>query len=220
MPYHFHRHQDDLLLVTIHGYLEVEHAEAYIRDLWLVLDGCPPQTDILVDGRCIEGGPSRARQRVEQIVHHPNLGHVAFVIGSNHLLIFAPLVRFVSGIGLFGDEQEAFNYLLAARGQPRVNAAQMPSILRPSAQLMSSGSGDGKEQAIGEPVLIAPEKIEPPQSVPVTNTMPQDDPAPQHQPAQAPQNFGGLGSLFDGFTQGLWKAAKNIEQDRNQRNHH
>ncbi|RMG51645.1 MAG: STAS/SEC14 domain-containing protein, partial [Chloroflexi bacterium] len=57
------------------------------------------------------GADRGARQRTEAIVHHKHLGRIAFIVSEHHLLIFAPLVRFVSGIGLFATEQEALRFL-------------------------------------------------------------------------------------------------------------
>jgi hypothetical protein len=126
MPYMIQRHAHNLLWVTMHGHLVIDQAEAYFREMWQLLDGCPRPTDLLVDGRRISGAGGGARQRTEQIAHHPHLGHIAFVVSEQHMLIFAPLVKLVSGIGLFGDEHAALDYLRAARGLPPVIDLQLP----------------------------------------------------------------------------------------------
>jgi hypothetical protein len=126
MPYQINRHAHNLLLVTMQGHMAMEHAESYFQDLWRTLDGCPRPTDLLVDGRHMQSAGNGARQRTEQIVHHPHLGHIAFVVGAHHLLVFAPLMKLVSGIGLFGDEHEALAYLSSARGTPTIASGGLP----------------------------------------------------------------------------------------------
>ncbi|WP_245863231.1 hypothetical protein [Candidatus Viridilinea mediisalina] len=118
MPYTITRHNEDLIWVEMEGYLALHQAESYFVELWSILDASTQPLDLLVDGRRIAGGAPGARRRTEQVVHHPNLGHMAFVVGEYHLLVFAPFVKLVSGIGLFGNEQEALSYLYAARGRP------------------------------------------------------------------------------------------------------
>lgn len=126
MPYQIARHAEHLLWVTMHGHLSLDQAQAYYREMWALLDSCAGPTDLLVDGRQIAGAGFGARQRTEQIVRHGRLGHIAFVVREQHLLLFAPFVRLVSGIGLFGDEDEALDYLRAARGLPPVTDLQLP----------------------------------------------------------------------------------------------
>lgn len=116
MPYTINRYTHDLLWVVMHGHLSREHAEAYFNDMWRLLDESPRSTDLLVDGRQIAEAGHGARQRTEQIAHHPHLGHIAFVVSGHHLLLFAPFVKLVSGVGLFGEETEALDYLRVSRG--------------------------------------------------------------------------------------------------------
>lgn len=128
MPYAITRHDDTLLWVVMEGQLSLAHAEAYYQELWNTLDRSPNPTDLLVDGRRIGAASMGARRRTEQIAHHPHLGHLAFVVSTHHLLIFAPFVRLVSGIGLFGHEQEALDYLRAARGLPSIAEQHLPDL--------------------------------------------------------------------------------------------
>lgn len=116
MPYTINRYTHDLLWVVMQGHLSRDHAEAYFHDMWRLLDESPRATDLLVDGRRIAAASHGARQRTEQIAHHPHLGHIAFVVSEHHLLLFAPFVKLVSGVGLFGEEAEALGYLQTARG--------------------------------------------------------------------------------------------------------
>jgi hypothetical protein len=118
MPYSITRHAEDLIWVEMEGHLALHHAECYFVEMWSILDAAVQPLDLLVDGRRIAGAAPGARRRTEQIVHHPNMGHLAFVVGEYHLLLFAPLVKLVSGIGLFGNEHEAISYLYASRGRP------------------------------------------------------------------------------------------------------
>lgn len=111
MPYQFKLHTPNLLWIVVHGTMELEHAEHYFHDIWLTLDGCPCPTDMLVDGRDLHSTSHPARRRTEQVVHHPHIGQIAFVVSEHHMLLFAPLVRFVSGIGLFRSEYEALEFL-------------------------------------------------------------------------------------------------------------
>lgn len=133
MPYTITRHHEDLIWVEMEGYLTLHQAESYFVELWAILDASAQPLDLLVDGRRIEGGAQGARRRTEQVVHHANLGHMAFVVGEYHLLIFAPFVKLVSGIGLFGNEHEALSYLCAARGRPAPERAFMHIPPPPSA---------------------------------------------------------------------------------------
>lgn len=128
MPYQIDRHAHDMLWVTLHGYLAMDHAEHYFQEMWRTLDGCPRPTNLLVDGRHIQGGSHSARQRTEQIVHHPHLGHIAFVVSAHHLLIFAPLVHLVSGIGLFGDEHEAVAFLRNSADTPTIASGNLTKM--------------------------------------------------------------------------------------------
>jgi hypothetical protein len=100
----------------MHGHLSRDHAEAYFHDMWRLLDESPRSTDLLVDGRRMGTASHGARQRTEQIAHHPHLGQIAFVVSEHHLLLFAPFVKLVSGVGLFGGEDEALAYLQVTRG--------------------------------------------------------------------------------------------------------
>lgn len=126
MPYRITRHADDLIWVVMEGHLTLAHAEVYFHELWGLLDRCPHPTDLLLDGRAFGGASSSVRRRTDQIAHHPHLGHLAFVVGEAHLLLFAPFVKLVSGIGMFGSEHEAIDYLRAARGLPPVADLELP----------------------------------------------------------------------------------------------
>ncbi|WP_255604189.1 hypothetical protein [Oscillochloris sp. ZM17-4] len=128
MPYQINRHAHNMLWVTMQGHMAMDHAERYFQDMWRTLDDCPRPTDLIVDGRLMQGANNNARQRTEQIIHHPHLGHIAFVVGSHHLLLFAPLVKFVSGVGLFGNEHEALSYLGRARGTPTIANGGLPMM--------------------------------------------------------------------------------------------
>lgn len=121
MPFAIHRHTPDLIWVELHGHVGVEHAEAYYREMWQTLDACTPPTDLLIDGRRVESVSPSARNRTDQVVHHPHLGHVAFVVGGHHLLLFAPLVKLVSGVGLFSSEREALRFLHESHGHGRAD---------------------------------------------------------------------------------------------------
>ena len=85
--------------------------------MWALLDVSTHPLDLLVDGRRIVSAAPGARRRTEQIAHHPNLGQLAFVVSEHHLLLFAPLVKLVSGLGLFGNTHEALAYLQSTRGR-------------------------------------------------------------------------------------------------------
>lgn len=128
MPYEIVRHTTALVWVTIHGKLTMQHAEQYLSEMWQTLDRCPRPTDLLVDGRRIEDSPHTARQRSEQVIHHPHLGHIAFIVSHQHLLFFAPLMHMVSGIGMFGNEREALEYLSKVRNTPVVGAQRLPNM--------------------------------------------------------------------------------------------
>lgn len=128
MPYRITRHSEDLFWVVFEGHLALDQANTYFNELWMLFDSCTQPTDLLVDGRRISGASPAARRRMEQVAHHPRLGHLAFVVSEHHLLIFAPLVKLVSGIGLFGNEIEALDYLRSARGLPPAINPAMPGL--------------------------------------------------------------------------------------------
>jgi hypothetical protein len=132
MPYSITRHADDLVWVEMDGHLALQQAECYFLEMWSLLDMSKQPLDLLVDGRRIAGAAPGARRRTEQVAHHPNMGHLAFVVSEHHLLLFAPLVKLVSGVGLFGDEHEALGYLCAARGRP-APAMALPDLPPPPA---------------------------------------------------------------------------------------
>ncbi|WP_129629725.1 STAS/SEC14 domain-containing protein [Candidatus Oscillochloris fontis] len=128
MLYKIDRHAHDLVWVTMQGHLAMEHAERYIQEIWRTLNECPRPTDLLVDGRMMQSAHTAARQRTEQVVHHPHLGHIAFVVSSQHLLLFAPLMQMLSGIGMFGDEHTAIDFLHRTRGAPSVPSMGLPTM--------------------------------------------------------------------------------------------
>lgn len=132
MPYHLMLRSPDLMWVVMHGQMDMAMAEAYLQDTWHMLDGCPTPTDMLVDGRGMKSGDLGGRRHTEQVLHHPNLGHVAFVVGKQHLLMFAPLVRFVSGIGLFGNEDDAVKFLQSARHLPPLRETGLLNLMKRS----------------------------------------------------------------------------------------
>ncbi|MCU0490377.1 MAG: hypothetical protein MUD01_02120 [Chloroflexaceae bacterium] len=125
MSYSITRHADDLLWVEVHGHMDTGQAEAYYGEVWQTLDGCPRPTHMLLDGRGLHSASHSARRRTEEVAHHPHLGHVAFVIREQHLMIFGPFMRLVSGISLFGSEAEALDYLQAARGLPPISPEEL-----------------------------------------------------------------------------------------------
>jgi hypothetical protein len=118
MSYTLTMHKPDLMWVVMDGHLDMRTAEAYFSEVWERLDSCPCPTDMLVDGRLMKNAKFEARRRTEQVIHHPNLGHMAFIVSQTHLLWMAPLARLVSGIGLFGNEHEALAFLETARETP------------------------------------------------------------------------------------------------------
>lgn len=141
MPYRISRHSDDLVWIVMHGQLTLAHADAYFGELWELLDTCPPATDLLVDGRQIGDASPSARRRTEQVAQHPHLGKIAFVVREQHLLIFAPFVKLVSGIGLFGDEHEALAFLRTprhAQPTPRAEPASRPLPPPPASRQVAS----------------------------------------------------------------------------------
>lgn len=122
MPYTLTMHRSDLLWVVMSGHLDMDTANSYFDEVWRKLDSCPCPTDMLVDGRSMKDARHEARSRTEQIIHHPHLGHMAFIVSQKHLLWLAPLARLVNGIGLCGTEQEAVEFLEKSRHAPPVRA--------------------------------------------------------------------------------------------------
>lgn len=149
MPYSITRHAEHLVWVVMEGHLTLHHAERYFSEMWELLDSCAEPTDMLVDGRRIAGAAHGARRRTEQIAHHPRLGHLAFVVGEFHLLVFAPFVKLVSGIGLFGSEDEALGYLRAARGLPPMADLALPNLPPPPADARSDAHPPRAQHAVG-----------------------------------------------------------------------
>jgi hypothetical protein len=111
MPYRIRRRAEDLVWVVMEQHLLLTEAEAYYHELWQLLDSCPRRTDLLVDGRYLSGAEHGARRRTEQIAQHRHLGRIAFIVAEQHLLMFSPLVRLVSKVGLFGTVPAALQYL-------------------------------------------------------------------------------------------------------------
>jgi hypothetical protein len=125
MPYQISRPAEAMLRVHMDGHIDMRQANAYFEEIWATLNGCPRPTDLLVDGRQMQSANHQARQRTEQVAHHPHLGHIAFVVSAQHLLMFAPFVWLVSGIGLFGDEEAALAYLQKERGRPAFDGSRV-----------------------------------------------------------------------------------------------
>lgn len=115
MPYQLMLRTPGLLHVAMFGPLQLEVAEAFFQDAWQLLDGCPNPTDILVDGRGLQTMNDTARRRAEQVVYHPHIGHIAFVVRPEHISMIAPVIQAESGIGLFGSEREALRFLNDSR---------------------------------------------------------------------------------------------------------
>lgn len=219
MPYRITRHADDLLWVVMEGHLSLDHADAYFHELWGTLDGCPNPTDLLVDGRRIGGASPSARRRTEQIAHHPHLGHLAFVVSEGHMLIFAPFVKLVSGIGLFGSEHEALDYLRVARGLPPVADLALPTLPpSPLATEPAPAAAPAEAQAVGDPGRPLPPPPTP--RVPARllrsssrGAAPPAPPAHHLPPPPAPRGLPTITDIVDGWASGLRNAARRIERD-------
>jgi hypothetical protein len=159
MAYSIALHEADLLWVTLQGQMDQSEAERYLAEIWKLLSRCPSPTCLLVDGRQIGKVTQAAQRRTDQVARHPHIGHIAFVVRQQHLLLFAPIVKLVSGIGMFGTENSALDYLRQVRGLPPVlDFSLHVDIPRPpefdgdaphhqhhvdSQPVYSSGSGDG-----------------------------------------------------------------------------
>lgn len=151
MPYSITRHSEDLVWVIIEGHLAFHHAETFRHEIWAILDGCEGPVDLLVDGRKIGGAAPGARRHLDQIANHPRLGHLAFVVGEFHVLLFAPLVKLVSGIGIFGHEQEALTFLRSSRGSPPLAALDLPEPPHPGFEAPAEIFAEAHEQrSVGE----------------------------------------------------------------------
>ncbi len=197
MPYRITRHSEDLLWVVVEGHLAVDQANAYFNELWTLFDACTQPTDLLVDGRRISGASPGARRRMEQVVHHPRLGHLAFVVSEHHLLMFAPLVKMVSGIGLFGNEFEALDFLRSSRGLPPVIDLSMPGLPpRPNGAQPS-------EHHAGTPPPGADSQRPPVYSMP-------NGRAGRRQGSGL---FGGLNDMLDGWNNNLRNITRQIKGD-------
>lgn len=207
MPYRITRHSDDLLWVVLDGHLAMDQAEAYFYELWALLDTCPSPTDLLVDGRRIAGASPAARRRTEQVVHHPRLGHLAFVVSEHHLLIFAPLVKLVSGVGLFGNEVEALDYLRTARGMPPVIDLVMPNL--PPPPVDTPAPPPHAAEAHGAAHHGAPPHHNGEHQHPPVYSMP----SPRRPMGAPPNLFSGLTDMLDGWTNNLRNLSRQIERD-------
>ncbi|NJP05988.1 MAG: hypothetical protein HC837_10370 [Chloroflexaceae bacterium] len=128
MPYELKMHSTDLLWIVVSDPMNTTMAESYFNDVWQTLDTCPCMTDLLVDARGAREVNGSVRQRTEQVIHHAHLGHIAFVVGQAHLLWLAPLVRLVSGVGLFGNEHEAVAFLHKSRSLPPLHELKLPNL--------------------------------------------------------------------------------------------
>ncbi len=197
MPYRITRHNEDLFWVVVEGHLALDQANSYFNELWTLFDTCTQPTDLLVDGRRISGASPAARRRMEQVAHHPRLGHLAFVVSEHHLLIFAPLVKLVSGIGLFGNEVEALDYLRSSRGLPPVIDLAMPGLPPLSEEAQPS------EHRAGTPTSGAEPRRPPVYSMPHARTGRR----------QAPGLFSGLGDMLDGWADNVRNISRQIKGD-------
>jgi hypothetical protein len=208
MPYQIIRHSDELIWVTFEGQVALEHAESYFHEMWQALDSCSKRTDVLVDGRFIGGGHQNAHKRAEQIIHHPNLAHIAFVVGEQHLLLFAPLVKLVSGIGLFGNTHEAIDFLRTSRGKPPLSEMNLPV-----SPLNGKSKADRKAE---KPAAREVGRSKPVSSRPAPNTPKPDrnraKPAsntPPAPPKQALKFLNSLTDVVDGLNKNLGSNGRN-----------
>lgn len=128
MPYHVMLRTPELLQITLRGHLQNNVAQAFFEDVWQMLDDGPSPLHLLVDGRGIQSASQTARNQFEQIGQHPHLGHIAFVVGQPHVLLFAPVVRFIGGVGLFSSEQEALTCLQAVQNFPTAHKQDRPDL--------------------------------------------------------------------------------------------
>ncbi|MFP4440544.1 MAG: hypothetical protein ACLFVO_25200 [Chloroflexaceae bacterium] len=128
MPYHVMLRTPELLQITLRGHLQNNVAQAFFEDVWQMLDDGPSPLHLLVDGRGIQSASQTARSQFERIGQHPHLGHIAFVVGQPHVLLFAPVVRFIGGVGLFSSEQEALKCLQAVQNFPMAHKQDRPDL--------------------------------------------------------------------------------------------
>ncbi|GAB4438988.1 MAG: hypothetical protein OHK0015_33300 [Chloroflexi bacterium OHK40] len=207
MPYQIARHSDDLLWVVMEGQLALEHAERYFCELWELLDGCPSPTDLLVDGRSLVSASPAARRRTEQVAHHPHLGHLAFVVSEHHLLLFAPFVKLVSGIGLFGNEHDALAYLRTARSLPTIRDAGLPTLPPPP----TPRTTPAPERATAPPAQSnGPPRPLPPPRTPVASGPSTRRPAPD----PSVRVLHTLTDIVDGWTSSLLGVSRRTERDK------
>lgn len=132
MPYHLSLCAPNLLHITLQGLLPLEVAEAFAQDTWQLLDECPTPTSLLFDGRSIQEASNTARRRVEQVLRHPCIGHIAFVVNQQHVPFLTSVVQFAQGIELFGNEQDALRFLHAAQALSCTNDMHQQTASQPA----------------------------------------------------------------------------------------
>jgi len=111
MPYFIKQLAPDLLHIEMSGHVDQETAKVYYPQACEILDACPKPVHIVMDARSVQSVCPVARDTVDKVRYHPNVGVIAFVVKQRYLLIFSPVVQFFGGIRMFGDERSAIEFL-------------------------------------------------------------------------------------------------------------
>jgi hypothetical protein len=101
----------NLLRLEMRGHVDKETAENYYSEAWDMLDRCPSDTNILINASGVNTACPMARNIIEKVKHHPNVGMYFFVVSQPYILLFSPIVKFFGGIHIFGSEEEALSFL-------------------------------------------------------------------------------------------------------------
>lgn len=110
MPYSLNLLAPDLLHIDMHGHIDKQTAEDYLPKAWELMDNCPKPTNILTDIRRVNGCHSQSRGIIEKLKNHPNAGMYVFIVPA-YLLVFAPMVKILGNVYLYGTMEEALAFL-------------------------------------------------------------------------------------------------------------
>lgn len=165
----------NLLRVDMYGYVDKKTAEVYYPETCQILDSCPKPTHILVDARQVKSTCPAAQRIVDRVKEHPNVGKIAFLVRHGYIILFAPLVTFLSGIRLFTKDEDAMVFLqpsymcpLPTRPSP-AGPSMSPSPSMVAAASVAEPHGGSIPPRIAGPSIptrIAP-ILSPPKSVPM-----------------------------------------------------
>ncbi len=128
MPYEVIQLAPNIVRINMSGHVDKATADIYYPEAWQQLDQCPRPTSILMDARDVASVCPKARDVVDKVRFHPNVGIIAFLVRNRYMLLFSPVVQIFSGLRMYGSEEEALSFLYRHSGVPMPTATTSPVV--------------------------------------------------------------------------------------------